>query len=137
MLDIGATLKTAREQRGLSLDDVAEATKIRATQIAALEEDAFERLPGPTYARGFIRAYADHLGLDAQALVDEFNARYASAPWEVDDDVMTAWGLANTQHMTGKSHGRGQPVRRDDLGVDEGNRGAPHISEPPFARETR
>ena len=88
MLEIGATLRTAREQRGLSLDDVAEATKIRASQLAAIEEEAFEQLPGPTYARGFIRSYADLLGLDAQALVDEFNARFASAPWELDDEVM-------------------------------------------------
>ncbi len=88
MLDIGATLRNAREQRGLTLDDVADATKIRGTQIAALEEDAFDRLPGPTYARGFLRSYADLLDLDAQALVDEFNERYASAPWEVDDEVM-------------------------------------------------
>ena len=88
MLDIGATLRSAREQRGRSLDDAAEATKIRVSQLAALEEDAFDQLPGPTYARGFLRAYAEYLGLDAQLLIDEFNARFASAPWELDDEVM-------------------------------------------------
>lgn len=88
MLDIGVTLKTAREQRGLTLDDVAEATKIRASYLAAIEEEAFDRLPGPTYARGFLRSYAELLGLDPQILIDEFNVRFASAPWELDDEVM-------------------------------------------------
>ncbi|MGI9116075.1 MAG: helix-turn-helix domain-containing protein [Gaiellales bacterium] len=88
MLEIGATLKNAREQHGRSLDDAAEATKIRSSYLVALEEDAFERLPGPTYARGFLRSYSDYLGLDPQVLIDEFNVRFAAAPWEVDDEVM-------------------------------------------------
>lgn len=88
MLDIGATLKSAREQQGISLDDAAEATKIRSSYLAALEEEAFEQLPGPTYARGFLRSYGEFLGLDPQELIDEFNVRFAAAPWELDDDVM-------------------------------------------------
>lgn len=88
MLDIGATLKSAREQQGISLDDAAEATKIRSSYLVALEEEAFEQLPGPTYARGFLRSYAEYLDLDPQVLIDEFNVRFAAAPWEVDDDVM-------------------------------------------------
>ena len=88
MLDIGATLKTAREQQGLSLDDAAEATKIRSSYLVALEEEAFEQLPGPTYARGFLRSYAELLRLDPQILIDEFNVRFAAAPWELDDEVM-------------------------------------------------
>lgn len=88
MLDIGATLKTAREQQGISLDDAAEATKIRASYLTALEEEAFEQLPGPTYARGFLRSYGEYLGLDPQDLIDEFNVRFAAAPWEIDDEVM-------------------------------------------------
>lgn len=88
MLDIGATLKSAREQQGLTLDDAAEATKIRVSYLVALEEESFEQLPGPTYARGFVRSYAELLGLDPQELIDEFNVRFAAAPWEVDDDVM-------------------------------------------------
>ena len=78
MLDIGATLKSAREQQGIALDDAAEATKIRESYLVALEEEAFERLPGATYARGFVRSYAEFLGLDPQPLIDEFNARSAA-----------------------------------------------------------
>jgi cytoskeletal protein RodZ len=88
VLDIGATLKTAREQQGISLDGAAEATKIRSSYLVALEEEAFEQLPGPTYARGFLRSYAEYLGLDAQVLIDEFNVRFEAAPWEIDDDIM-------------------------------------------------
>ena len=88
VLDIGTTLKAERERRGLALDDAAEATRIRATLLAAIEADEFDRLPGPTYARGFVRAYAEYLGLDAQPLIDEFDVRYAAAPWELDDEVM-------------------------------------------------
>jgi helix-turn-helix protein len=43
----------------------------------ALEDDRFEALPGPAYAKGFLRMYADYLGLDAQRFVDEYNARFA------------------------------------------------------------
>ncbi len=58
MFEIGATLRTAREQRGVSIDDAAEATKIRSSYLVALEEEDFERLPGPTYARCFLRSYS-------------------------------------------------------------------------------
>ena len=58
MFEIGATLRTAREQRGISIDTAAEATKIRSSYLVALEEEDFERLPGPTYARGFLRSYS-------------------------------------------------------------------------------
>jgi cytoskeleton protein RodZ len=88
VLEIGTTLRAAREARGATLDDAAEATKIRPSHLQAMEEEAFERLPGPTYARGFLRAYADWLGLDTQLLVDEYSERFAAVPWEVDDDLM-------------------------------------------------
>ena len=88
MFEIGATLRTAREQRGVSIDAAAEATKIRSSYLVALEEEDFERLPGPTYARGFLRSYSEFLELDAQLLIDEFSERFSSAPWEADDEVM-------------------------------------------------
>jgi len=88
VLEIGTILRSARERRGLGIDEAAEATKIRPAYLDAIEEEAFERLPGPTYARGFLRAYAEYLGLDAQPLIDEFSERFSTAPWELDDDVM-------------------------------------------------
>jgi cytoskeleton protein RodZ len=76
---VGAVLRARREQLGLSLDDVAEATKIRNWYLAALEEDNRARLPADVYALGFLRAYARYLDLDAGDLVARWRS---SAPEE-------------------------------------------------------
>lgn len=88
MFEIGTTLRQARERRGISLDDAAEATKIRAGYLGALEDERFETLPGPTYARGFLRTYAAYLDLDPQPFIDEYAVRFAVPPWELDEDVI-------------------------------------------------
>lgn len=69
MIGIGEYLRQAREAKGLSLEDVQEATKIRRKYVAALEEERWDDLPSAVYARGFLRLYARLLGLDAEALV--------------------------------------------------------------------
>ena len=76
MFEIGTALREARERKGLSFPQVEEDTKIRARYIRALEEEAFGILPGATYTKGFLRAYADYLGLDGHLFIDEFNSRY-------------------------------------------------------------
>ncbi len=76
MFEIGSALREARERKGLSFQQVEEGTKIRARYIRALEEEAFGILPGATYTKGFLRAYADYLGLDGHLFIDEFNSRY-------------------------------------------------------------
>lgn len=63
MQGIGEILKKAREEQGISLDEVAEATKIRTKYLRALEEENFDTLPGDVYARGFATAYLKHLGI--------------------------------------------------------------------------
>lgn len=65
----GAALRGARVARGLSVEEVAHALKLAPRQIEAIEADAFDRLRGLTFARGFVRNYARHLGLDAEPLV--------------------------------------------------------------------
>lgn len=72
---VGQQLKRQRESLELSLDEVAESTKIRAWYLEALEEDNRERLPADVYALGFLRAYARHLGLDATDVVDRWRAQ--------------------------------------------------------------
>src|SRR6202012_3402157 len=62
---VGQDLRAARQRRGDALATVSRSLKIRKDHLEALEEDRFEALPGRTYAVGFIRAYADYLGLDA------------------------------------------------------------------------
>ncbi len=70
---IGQKLRQAREERGAELSDVEVATKIRVKFLVAMEEDRWGDLPAPAYARGFLDIYARHLGLDHQALLDEYS----------------------------------------------------------------
>lgn len=77
MFEIGSSLREARVRRGLELSQVERDTKIRGKYLAALEEDDFDALPGPAYARGFLRTYADYLGLEGQRFVDEYHSRFA------------------------------------------------------------
>ena len=71
----------------LSYQQVEEDTKIRSRYIRALEDEEFAVLPGPTYTKGFLRAYADYLGLDGRLFVDEFSARHHDPRAEVDREV--------------------------------------------------
>jgi cytoskeletal protein RodZ len=63
-------------RQGLDYPQVELATKIRAKYIHALEEEHFEVLPSGTYIKGFMRSYAEFLGLDGQLYVDEYNSRH-------------------------------------------------------------
>jgi cytoskeleton protein RodZ len=76
VFEIGNSLREARFRQQLELTEVELATKIRARYLRALEEESFEALPAQTYVKGFLRTYADYLGLDGQLYVDEFNSRY-------------------------------------------------------------
>src|SRR3990167_5881663 len=70
--DIGAALKSAREFRGLSLQDVSDATRIRRTYLGALEDMRLDELPSRPFTLGYIKAYAKHLGLDPEEAVLRF-----------------------------------------------------------------
>jgi hypothetical protein len=76
MFEIGNSLREARVRQGLDYPQVELATKIRAKYIRALEEEHFEVLPSGTYIKGFMRSYAEFLGLDGQLYVDEYNSRH-------------------------------------------------------------
>jgi hypothetical protein len=76
VFEIGASLREARLRQHLDLRDAEAGTKIRTKYLKALEDEQFDLLPAQTYVRGFLRAYAEWLGLDGQLYVDEFNSRY-------------------------------------------------------------
>jgi Helix-turn-helix domain len=78
VFEIGNSLREARVRQRLEHRDVELGTKIRARYIRALEEEEFEALPSDTYIKGFLRTYADYLGLDGQIYVDEYSSRYAA-----------------------------------------------------------
>ena len=88
MFEIGNSLREARVRQQLELSEVELATKIRARYLRALEEETFEALPAQTYVKGFLRTYADYLGLDGQLYVDEFNSRYGIDGEEPGEPVM-------------------------------------------------
>ncbi|MFN3357355.1 MAG: RodZ domain-containing protein [Pseudomonas sp.] len=69
----GDTLRQARESNGWSLAEVALKLNLTTTSLANLEAGAFDKLPGHTFARGYIRAYAKLLGIDQASLVQEFD----------------------------------------------------------------
>ena len=75
MFEIGNSLREARERQGLEYPQIELATKIRAKYIRALEDEHFDVLPTGTYIKGFLRSYAEFLGLDGQLYVDEYNSR--------------------------------------------------------------
>ena len=75
-LEIGSTLKRAREKRGLSLQQVEEATKIRSRYLRDLENENFDVLPA-VYVLGSLKTYAEHLGLDGAAMTRELKRRQA------------------------------------------------------------
>jgi hypothetical protein len=77
VFDIGSSLREARTRRGLSPADVHRAIRIRERYLTALEEERWEMLPGDAYSKGFLRTYADFLGLHGQLYVDEYNERIA------------------------------------------------------------
>jgi hypothetical protein len=76
MFEIGNSLREARLRCELDLVDAEHGTKIRGKYLRALEDERFELLPAHTYVKGFLRSYADYLGLDGQLYVDEYNSRY-------------------------------------------------------------
>jgi hypothetical protein len=86
VFEIGHSLREARERQGLGYPEIELATKIRAKYIRALEEEDFDAIPGDAYTRGFLRTYAEYLGLDGDVYVDEYASRFLTS-WR--DEVPT------------------------------------------------
>src|ERR1035437_1621387 len=71
MPEIGATLREARMRARIDVSEIEAQTKIRAKYLRALENEEWGLLPGPTFVKSFLRTYAQALGLDGKALVEE------------------------------------------------------------------
>jgi hypothetical protein len=84
LFEIGLSLAAARRAQQLELADVEALTCIRQRNLAALESESFEALPGYAYTRAFLRTYANALGLDADRFVAEFEAHY---PEPEEEDI--------------------------------------------------
>lgn len=112
--ECGRQLRRTREKLGLSLDDVAAELRLGTFQIQALEDDDWTKLPGTTYARGYLKSYARLLGLDADQLMagastqeieitrkePEIEARKPAAP-EPDEEPEPAAGPSRARTWIG------------------------------------
>src|SRR4051812_44531830 len=72
----GDKLRDARERRGLSLRQIANATKISMITLEALERNDIKRLPGGIFSRGVVRSYSLEVGLDPEMAIDEFMGQF-------------------------------------------------------------
>jgi cytoskeleton protein RodZ len=105
---IGQLLENKRREKGLSLKDVEEATKIRKRYLEGLEREDYGMLPDPIYAHGFLKTYANFLGLDGEKLSRELKDRRAprrerrfgyegSEEGEFDQPLIDPGGLGGTE----------------------------------------
>lgn len=76
MTEIGTTLRETRMREKIDISTVEASTKIRAKYLRALEHEEWGILPGPAYAKSFLRTYAEFLGLDAHMLVEQYRTQF-------------------------------------------------------------
>lgn len=117
-MGVGADLQKARELRGLKLEDVSKRTRIAAKYLEAIEEDRYDVFPSHTYARGFIRAYAKVVGMDAQLLTRQFNSQVAPQEVKIESKNIEA-ELEKTLGWK-PTVGRPPVFHRQDTGEDTG-----------------
>jgi cytoskeleton protein RodZ len=91
MPEIGATLREARMRERIDVSEIEAKTKIRAKYLRALENEEWDLLPGPTFVKSFLRTYAQALGLDDKALLEEYKLRYEH-PGEAADPIQQPAG---------------------------------------------
>lgn len=104
-MDIGNRLKNAREAQGLSLEAIEEETKIRRKYLKALEDEQFDVLPGPVYAKAFLKNYARYLKLDVEDVLPEFN-RKVKAYASIEDDEKESKEAVREEDRPAKTHSR-------------------------------
>ncbi len=83
MTTVGEILRNAREKKKLTIEQVEKATKIRSKFVLALEANQFEKLPGPTFARGFVKNYAVYLGLPPEETLAFYRRQATGNPLSI------------------------------------------------------
>lgn len=86
-MSLGERFRAAREQRGLTLSEVAEHLRIRSVYLAAIEEQNWGAIGAPVYTRGFLRTYARYLGLDPEEAVAEYHKSAGAAATSMDSSM--------------------------------------------------
>jgi len=100
---IGDVLSNARKEKGVSIADAADVIKIRQQYLSALEENNFTILPGHAYVVGFIKVYADFLGLDGAQLAEQYRLSHmpakASGSGSLDENIVIEDSAITATHM--------------------------------------
>src|SRR4051795_6862329 len=148
MFEIGNSLREARLRRRVDFGEAEQATKIRGKYLRALEDEDFGLLPSQTYVKGFLRSYAEYLGLDGQLYVDEYNSRYVvgqedqparprrSAPQprgvQVQSRVvlLTLLGIAAVTALVIVAWTRGEPQKKEPVGLGTTPAQTPVVAKP-------
>jgi cytoskeleton protein RodZ len=100
MPEIGETLRDARMRARIDVSEIEAKTKIRAKYLRALENEEWSLLPGPTFVKSFLRTYAQALGLDGKALVEEYRLSHEHPSEAALEPI-----VSSPQHS--RSHGGG------------------------------
>ena len=86
-MSVGETLAEARSRAGLSVDELSERTKIRGTVIRCIEQDDYDACGGDVFVRGYVRALASAVGIDARPLIREYDREYDKARTDTSGDT--------------------------------------------------
>ena len=84
---LGEKLRQAREERGISLSEVAEQTRISPHYIESIERDDYKPLPGGIFNKGFIKSFAKYVGVDEQEALNDYSLVVASNEGKADEDL--------------------------------------------------
>jgi cytoskeleton protein RodZ len=150
VFEIGNSLREARLRQHLDFPEIEQATKIRGKYLRALEDEQFDVLPAQTYVKGFLRSYAEYLGLDGQLYVDEYNSRFVvgeedtparprrSAPRpprgaQVQSRVvlLTLLGIAGVTAIVIVAWTWGEPQKKEPVGLGQTPAQAPAVVKRP------
>jgi transcriptional regulator with XRE-family HTH domain len=106
---VGESLSQARYQAGLTIDELSERTKIRASVIRSIESDDYEACGGDLYVRGYVRAIAGAIGVDAQGLIRDYDQERVHASRDADATMFDLPAVAPSDADGGAATGRQDP----------------------------
>jgi len=119
-MPIGEQLVKARISRKLTTSEIAAATRMKVQMVEALEREDFDEIAAPIYGKGFIRLYAEYVGLDPKPLIDEYMMRFVSPSPEpvFDDDPPPEELDLNTTSNRKVFFGRQEPISDNNKPVE-------------------
>jgi cytoskeleton protein RodZ len=111
MPEIGETLRDARMRARIDVSEIEAKTKIRAKYLRALENEEWGLLPGPTFVKSFLRTYAQALGLDGKALVEEYRLSHEHPSEAALEPIVSSPQRNRGRAGLGRATGGGGPSR--------------------------